>query len=106
MNLQETIKKILLEETETGLNIDGGKLKACSTKPITGYYRDGYCRTGKNDTGSHTVCARVTEEFLTFTKSKGNNYDNTLRTKPDRAPAYWEPPHGPRRVVLRPLAGR
>ncbi len=75
MYLQEIIKKILREETETDLNVDGGKLKACSTKPMTGYYRDGYCRTGKDDIGSHTVCAKVTDEFLRFTKSKGNNLD-------------------------------
>jgi len=75
MNLQEIIKKILREETETDLNVDGGKLEACSTKPMTGYYRDGYCRTGKDDIGSHTVCAKVTDEFLRFTKSKGNNLD-------------------------------
>jgi len=75
MNLKESIRRILREETETDLNIDGGKLKSCSTNPMTGYYRDGYCRTGEDDTGSHTVCAKVTEEFLKFTKSKGNNLD-------------------------------
>lgn len=52
-----------------------GKLKMCSTSPMTGYYRDGYCRTDKDDRGSHTVCSKVTKEFLEFTKSKGNNLD-------------------------------
>jgi uncharacterized protein (DUF2237 family) len=75
MNLQESIRRVLREETETDKNIDGGKLMVCSTRPMTGYYRDGYCRTGEGDTGSHTVCARVTEEFLDFTKSMGNNLD-------------------------------
>ena len=75
MNLQEHILRIVREETETDLNIDGGKLKSCSTKPLTGYYRDGYCRTGDDDTGSHTVCAEVTKEFLAFTNSMGNNLD-------------------------------
>jgi uncharacterized protein (DUF2237 family) len=75
MNLQESIRRILKEETETDINIDGGKLKVCSTKPMTGFYRDGYCRTGDDDSGSHTVCARVTEEFLDFTNSMGNNLD-------------------------------
>jgi uncharacterized protein (DUF2237 family) len=75
MNLQESIKKILREEVSEDKNLYGEKLKACSTKPMTGFYRDGYCRTGDNDTGSHTVCARVTEEFLEFTKSMGNNLD-------------------------------
>jgi len=73
MNLKKIIKKILREETKLDLNIDGGKLKPCSFNPMTGYYRDGYCRTGKDDLGSHTVCVKVTDEFLNFTKSKGNN---------------------------------
>ena len=75
LKLQESIRRIIKEETETDINIDGGKLKVCSTKPMTGFYRDGYCRTGKDDSGSHTVCARVTEEFLDFTNSMGNNLD-------------------------------
>jgi len=75
MNLQESIRKILKEEFTEDKNLYGEKLKPCSTKPMTGYYRDGYCRTGDDDTGSHTVCARVTEEFLEFTNSKGNNLD-------------------------------
>ena len=75
MNLQSFIKKILKEETESDLNIDGGKLEMCSRDPMTGFYRDGYCRTGDDDTGSHTVCARVTKKFLEFTNSMGNNLD-------------------------------
>lgn len=75
MNLQESIKKILREEVTEDKNLYGEKLRVCSTKPMTGFYRDGYCKTGDDDTGSHTVCARVTEEFLEFTKSMGNNLD-------------------------------
>ena len=75
MNLQETIRRILREEVTKDKNLYGEKLKVCSTKPMTGFYRDGYCRTGDDDTGSHTVCTRVTEEFLEFTKSMGNNLD-------------------------------
>jgi len=74
-NLYESIRKILREEFTEDKNLYGEKLKICSKKPMTGYYRDGYCRTGNDDTGSHTVCARVTEEFLEFTKSMGNNLD-------------------------------
>jgi len=40
---------------------------------MTGYYRDGYCSTGAGDTGIHVVCAQLTEEFLEFTKSRGND---------------------------------
>ena len=75
MNLQESIRRILKEEVTEDKNLYGEKLKACSTKPMTGFYRDGYCRTGDDDTGSHTVCAKVTEEFLEFTNSMGNNLD-------------------------------
>ena len=73
--LQESIRRILREELTENKNLYGKKLKPCSTNPMTGFYRDGYCRTGDDDTGSHTVCAKVTEEFLEFTNSMGNNLD-------------------------------
>ena len=46
---------------------------SCCTSPITGFYRDGYCRTGPDDKGLHTVCAVMTEAFLTFSKAQGND---------------------------------
>ena len=54
-------------------NVVGGKLQTCCTSPMTGYYRDGKCNTGGGDFGAHTVCAQLTEEFLQFTKSNGND---------------------------------
>ncbi len=54
-------------------NVLGGKLKTCSTQPMTGFYRDGCCNTGNNDVGTHTVCTRVTAEFLEFSYSRGND---------------------------------
>jgi hypothetical protein len=54
-------------------NVIGGQLETCCTAPITGYYRDGKCNTGGGDVGAHVVCAQVTEEFLAFTKSQGND---------------------------------
>ena len=48
-------------------------LEVCSKKPITGYFRDGYCNNFPNDSGSHVVCAELTNDFLKFTKSRGNN---------------------------------
>lgn len=54
-------------------NIFGEPLKSCCTSPVTGYFRDGFCRTDKSDFGSHTVCVMVTEEFLEFSKRKGND---------------------------------
>lgn len=55
-------------------NVLGGKLAACSNgSPTTGFYRDGCCNTGDDDHGSHTICAVMTEAFLAFTRSKGND---------------------------------
>lgn len=45
----------------------------CSTKPMTGFFRNGCCDTAANDVGTHTVCAIVTTEFLDFSKSRGND---------------------------------
>ena len=55
------------------LNIFGKELELCCSNPLTGAYRDGYCNTGVNDIGTHTVCAIVTNEFLNFSKSRGND---------------------------------
>jgi hypothetical protein len=54
-------------------NVVGTDLEPCSTDPLTGFYRDGDCRTGADDRGVHVVCARVTEEFLAFSRSRGND---------------------------------
>jgi uncharacterized protein len=54
-------------------NVLGGDLQTCSTDPMTGFYRNGCCDTGPSDEGLHTVCAQVTEEFLTFSKQRGND---------------------------------
>ena len=54
-------------------NVLGTPLKVCYTNPVTGFYRDGQCRTGPDDLGTHIVCARVTAEFLQFSKSRGND---------------------------------
>ena len=54
-------------------NVLGGKLETCCTSPITGFYRDGKCNTGGGDMGAHIVCAQMTEEFLNYTKSRGND---------------------------------
>lgn len=54
-------------------NIFGEPLQLCCDDPKTGYFRDGYCRTDASDYGSHTVCAIMTEEFLIFSKARGND---------------------------------
>jgi uncharacterized protein (DUF2237 family) len=59
-------------------NVLGEPLAICSFKPMTGFYRDGCCNTGKEDVGSHTVCAVMTAEFLTFSKSRGNDLSTPM----------------------------
>ncbi len=54
-------------------NIFGELLIPCCYEPLTGFYRDGFCRTGEYDVGRHVVCAIMTDEFLQFTASKGND---------------------------------
>ncbi len=54
-------------------NVLGGELQECGRDPLTGFYRDGCCSTGGDDVGVHTVCARVTAEFLEFSASVGND---------------------------------
>jgi uncharacterized protein len=54
-------------------NVFGEELENCSLSPMTGFYRDGCCRTGPEDLGMHAVCAEVTKDFLEFSKSQGND---------------------------------
>lgn len=54
-------------------NVMGGSLAVCSTRPMTGFFRTGCCETSSEDRGSHTVCAVMTEEFLTFSREMGND---------------------------------
>lgn len=54
-------------------NVLGEKLATCSMSPKTGFYRDGCCKTGAQDVGTHTVCAVMTAEFLEFSRARGND---------------------------------
>lgn len=54
-------------------NVFGEPLEECSTEPMTGFYRDGCCRTGADDVGLHVVCAQMTAEFLEFSQRRGND---------------------------------
>lgn len=54
-------------------NVLGGPLEGCSVDPLTGWFRDGSCRTGPDDHGSHTICAVVSAEFLDHQASIGND---------------------------------
>jgi uncharacterized protein (DUF2237 family) len=55
------------------LNVLGTELQECSFEPLTGFFRDGCCNTNADDAGMHTVCVEVTDEFLAFSKSVGND---------------------------------
>jgi len=55
------------------INVLGTPIQQCSTRPLTGWFRDGCCNTDSSDRGSHTVCAHVTREFLEFIRERGND---------------------------------
>ena len=59
--------------SEPQLNVFGRALKTCSNDPLTGFYRDGCCNSSFNDQGEHTICAIVSDKFLNFSLSKGND---------------------------------
>ncbi|MFW6348006.1 MAG: DUF2237 family protein [Cyclonatronaceae bacterium] len=54
-------------------NVFGKPLQSCCMNPVTGFFRDGFCRTDAQDHGRHVVCAIVTQEFLEYSKSQGND---------------------------------
>ena len=60
-------------EKDPSLNVLTGPLEPCSTDPVTGFFRNGACDTCAEDSGSHTVCAVMTAEFLAYSKYVGND---------------------------------
>jgi hypothetical protein len=63
---------------EIARNVLGEPLVACSFDPLTGFYRDGCCKTGPEDTGSHLVCAIMTDDFLKYSKMVGNDLSTPI----------------------------
>ena len=63
----------LMVSMEKQKNVLDSELQDCGISPMTGFYRDGCCNTGPGDVGTHTVCAIMTDEFLEYSKSKGND---------------------------------
>ena len=59
-------------------NVPGPELESCCTSPMTGFYRDGYCRTGISDKGLHIICCVMTEEFLAFSQQVGNDLSTPI----------------------------
>ena len=70
------------------INVLGTTLVSCSYDPLTGYFRDGCCKTDETDAGSHLICARVTPEFLAFSSARGNDL---VTPRPDHRFAGLKP---------------
>ena len=60
-------------EKDEAVNVLGEPLQPCGDDPVTGFFRDGHCNTCAEDAGSHTVCVEVTQEFLEFSRFRGND---------------------------------
>ncbi len=67
INLRET------KDRSSSLNVFGQPLSECSCEPMTGWFRDGFCKTDESDHGHHVVCCVMTDEFLDFSKKEGND---------------------------------
>jgi uncharacterized protein len=66
------------EDVETELNVFGEPLQACSTDPMTGFFRTGSCAVGPEDMARHLVCCEMTDAFLKFSKSVGNDLSTPM----------------------------
>jgi len=73
MNAKGVIRYPSRMNTSPARNILGGPLLPCSFAPLTGFFRDGCCKTDEQDHGRHLVCAQVTAEFLAFSRGRGND---------------------------------
>jgi uncharacterized protein (DUF2237 family) len=65
-----SVRQITMDDS---VNVFGEALESCSENPMTGFFRDGCCNTSDDDLGSHTVCVQVTQEFLEFSRFRGND---------------------------------
>ncbi len=60
------------------LNVLGFPLEACSCEPMTGWFRDGSCRSDASDVGQHTICCVINDQFLTYSKAQGNDLSTPM----------------------------
>lgn len=65
-------------EMDESINVLGEPLQLCSDRPLTGFFRDGSCNTCEQDVGSHTVCIEASEEFLQYSRFKGNDLSTPI----------------------------
>lgn len=63
---------------DDSLNVFGEKLESCGESPVTGFYRDGKCNTCEDDVGSHTVCIEASQQFLEYSRFKGNDLSTPI----------------------------
>jgi len=76
---QKKVKRSKGGELTYKKNMLGKDIKVCSKNPMTGFYRDGYCMTGSDDSGTHTVCAKMDKNFLDYTAKKGNDLSSVVK---------------------------
>ena len=96
----ECVKQKNSESDTAVRNVNRTPLAMCSQKPLTGWFRDGFCKTDQNDRGRHLVCAQMTDAFLKFTKARGNDLSTP-------SPRYRFPGLAGRPLVsVRPAMGR
>ena len=72
--------------SDAPLAVTGEPLEACSQSPMTGWFRDGFCRTDTQDRGVHVVCAQLDEGFLSYTKARGNDLSTPRGSFPGLKP--------------------
>jgi uncharacterized protein (DUF2237 family) len=65
-------------EMDKSVNVLGEALVLCADKPVTGFFRDGFCNTCDEDTGSHTVCIEASAQFLQYSRFKGNDLSTPI----------------------------
>jgi len=72
LNTLNTIKANIMERDES-INVFGEPLESCSEDPLTGFFRDGCCNTSEHDLGSHTICVQLSQDFLEYSRFRGND---------------------------------
>lgn len=65
-------------DSDAAFNVLGEPLELCGDKPVTGFFRDGFCNTCEEDLGSHTVCIEASQEFLEYSRFKGNDLSTPM----------------------------
>ncbi len=75
---QASTTRIMMNQSPPARNVFGQPIVPCSFNPLTGFFRDGCCRTNADDEGTHVICSIMTEEFLEFSQSRGNDLSTPL----------------------------